>query len=242
MPGVTVSVSGGSLLQPMVATSSTTGTYRFPGLAVGVYTVKFELAGFKTFVREGIRMEIGANIQVNATLEISALQETVIVSGETPLVDLRDTSKSARFTQEALQSLPTARDPWVIIEQAPGVAMDRQNVGGSASGQQSNFVARGAAMSQQKWNLDGVDVTDMAATGGSPVYFDFDAFEEMQISTGGADVTMQSPGVSVNIVTKSGTDRLRGSTRYYSTDDKFQSNNVTDALRKQGVSTGNPIQ
>ncbi len=70
-------------------------------------------------------------------------------------------------------------------------------------------MARGAQMSQQKWNLDGVDITDMAATGGSPVYFDFDAFEEMQISTGGADVTMQSPGVSVNIVTKSGTDRRR---------------------------------
>ncbi len=242
MPGVTVTVSGGSLLQPMVATSSATGSYRFPGLAVGTYTVKFELGGFKTFVRDGIRMEIGANIQVNATMGISQLQETVTVSGETPLVDLRDTSKTNRFTQEALQSLPSARDPWVIIEQAPGVAMDRQNVGGSASGQQSNFVARGAQMSQQKWNLDGVDITDMAATGGSPVYFDFDAFEEMQISTGGADVTMQSPGVSVNIVTKSGTDKLRGSTRYYITDDKFQSNNVTDALRKQGVSTGNPIQ
>ncbi len=138
--------------------------------------------------------------------------------------------------------MPSARDPWVIIEQAAGVAMDRQNVGGSASGQQSNFVARGAAMSQQKWNLDGVDITDMSATGGSPVYFDFDAFEEMQISTGGADVTMQSPGVGVNLVTKSGTDKLQGSGRYYITDEKFQSVNVTDELRKQGAATGNPIQ
>ena len=163
-------------------------------------------------------------------------------TGETPVVDLRDTSKGARFNQEALQAIPSARDPWVIIEQAAGVAMDRQNVGGSASGQQSNFVARGAAMTQQKWNLDGVDVTDMSATGGSPVYFDFDAFEEMQISTGGADVTMQSPGVGVNLVTKSGTDTLRGSGRYYVTDQKFQSVNVTDALRQQGATSGNPIQ
>ena len=136
------------------------------------------------------------------------------VSGETPIVDLKDTGKTNRFTQEALQSIPSARDPWVIIEQSAGVAMDRQNVGGSASGQQSNFVARGAAMAQQKWNVDGVDVTDMNATGGSPVYYDFDAFEEMQISTGGADVSMQSPGVGVNLVTKSGTDKLKGSGRY----------------------------
>ena len=115
--------------------------------------------------------------------------------------------------------------------------MDRQNVGGSASGQQSNFVARGAAMAQQKWNLDGVDITDMSATGGSPVYYDFDAFEEMQISTGGADVSMQSPGVGVNLVTKSGTDKFRGSGRFYVTDEKFQSNNVTDDAAQERAST-----
>ena len=164
------------------------------------------------------------------------------MTGESPIIDTRDTSKTARFNQEALQGIPSSRDPWTIIEQTPGVAIDRQNVGGSASGQQSNFVARGAATSQQKWNVDGVDITDMSATGGSPVYYDFDAFEEMQISTGGADVTMQTPGVGVNLVTKSGTDKLRGSARFYVTDQKFQSNNVTDAVRQQGASSGNPIQ
>ncbi len=242
LPGVTVTLTGSVLLQPQTSVTGETGTYRFPQLAVGLYKVQFELPGFKTVIKEGLRMEIGLNVQVNQAMEISTVQETVTVTGETPLVDLRDTSKTNRFTQEALQNIPSARDPWVIIEQSAGVAMDRQNVGGSASGQQSNFVARGAAMSQQKWNLDGVDITDMSATGGSPVYFDFDAFEEMQISTGGADVTMQSPGVGVNLVTKSGTDQFRGSGRYYVTDQKFQSFNVTDTLRTQGASTGNPIQ
>ena len=242
LPGVTVSLSSPVLLQPQVAVTSETGTYQFPGLAVGVYAVKFELPGFKTVLREGIRIEIGFNAQINETMAVSSVEETVTVTGESPIIDTRDTSKTARFNQEALQGIPSSRDPWTIIEQAPGVAMDRQNVGGSASGQQSNFVARGAAMSQQKWNLDGVDITDMSATGGSPVYFDFDAFEEMQISTGGADVTMQSPGVGVNLVTKSGTDKLRGSARFYVTDQKFQSNNVTDQLRLEGATTGNPIQ
>jgi len=242
MPGVSVTLTGPALLQPMTATSSATGTYRFPGLRVGAYTVKFELSGFKIFVRDGVRMEIGANVQINAALEISTVQETVTVTGETPVVDLRDTSKTSRFNQEALQSIPSARDPWVIIEQAAGIAMDRQNVGGSASGQQSNFVARGAQMREQKWNLDGIDVTDMSATGGSPVYYDFDAFEEMQISAGGSDVTMQSPGVAVNLVTKSGSDKLRGSGRFYVTDEAFQAVNVTDELRTQGAATGNPIQ
>ncbi len=242
VPGVTVTLTGPVLLQPQVAVTSATGSYRFPGLGVGTYTVKFEIAGFATLVRDRVRIEIGANVQINASLQISTVQETVTVSGETPVVDLRDSSKTSRFTQEALQTIPSARDPWVIIEQAAGVAMDRQNVGGSASGQQSNFVARGAAMREQKWNLDGVDITDMSATGGSPVYFDFDAFEEMQISTGGSDVTMQSPGVAVNLVTKSGTDKFRGSGRWYITDQAFQAINVTDELRRQGATTGNPIQ
>jgi len=223
MPGVTVTASSPALLQPLVAITSETGTYQFSQIPIGTYTVTFELAGFRTVMRENIRVEIGFNAQVNAVLEIGTLQETIQVTAQSPVVDLRDTGKGTRFNQEALQSIPSARDPWVIIEQAAGVAMDRQNVGGSASGQQSNFVARGAAMSQQKWNLDGVDITDMSATGGSPIYFDFDSFEEMQISTGGADVSMQSPGVAVNLVTKSGTDKVRGSGRFFVTDDKFQS-------------------
>ncbi len=242
LPGVTVTLSSPVLLQPQVAVTSATGTYQFPGLAVGVYTVRFELTGFKTVVRQGIRIEIGFNAQINETLDVSQVQETVTVSGESPIVDTRDTSKSARLTQETLQNIPSARDPWVMLEQTPAVVVDRSNVGGSQSGQQSNFVARGAAFSQQKWNLDGVDITDMSATGGSPVYFDFDSFEEMQISTGGADVTQMTPGVGINLVTKSGTDKLRGSGRFYVTDQKFESVNITDALREQGATSGAPIQ
>lgn len=242
LPGVTVTATSPVLLQPLVAVTSDTGTYGFPQIPIGTYTVKFELGGFKTTTHENIRVEIGFNAQVNATLEIGAITEAVEVSGESPIVDIRDMGRGSRFNLEALQSIPSARDPWVIIEQSAGVAMDRQNVGGSASGQQSNFVARGAAMSQQKWNLDGVDITDMSATGGSPNYFDFDAFEEIQISTGGNDVTMQSPGVAVNLVTKSGTDTLRGTGRILLTDEALQSQNVTDEIRLQGATTGNPIQ
>src|SRR5262249_56252281 len=82
----------------------------------------------------------------------------------------------------------------------------------------------------------------MSATGASPGYYDFDAFQEMTINTGGVDVTQQTGGVGINLVTKSGSDRLRGSGRYYGTDQKFESNNVTDSLRRQGASSGNPIQ
>ena len=120
--------------------------------------------------------------------------------------------------------------------------MDRENIGGNMSGQQSNFVSRGANPFNTKWSLNGVDVTDMAATGASPTYYDFDAFQEMTINTGGVDVTQQTGGVGVNLVTKSGTDRFKGSGRVFNTNDAFESNNITDAQRQQGATSGNPIQ
>src|SRR5438132_12033444 len=120
--------------------------------------------------------------------------------------------------------------------------MDRENVGGNMSGQQSNYISRGGNPTNNKWSLDGVDITDMSATGASPSYYDFDAFEEMTINTGGVDVTQQTGGVGINLVTKSGSDKLRGSSRVYVTDQRFDPNTITNDQRKQGASSGNPIQ
>src|SRR5438034_2656774 len=107
--------------------------------------------------------------------------------------------------------------------------------------QQANHVPRGPKTANNKWSLDGVDITDMAATGASPTYYDFDAFQEMTINTGGVDVTQQTGGVGINLVTKSGSDKFHGSGRYYWTDKQFEANNITDAQRQQGATSGNPI-
>src|SRR5438552_1322867 len=242
LPGVTVTVTGPVLLQPLTAVTSETGSYQFPRLDIGTYSVKFELTGFKTVVNEGIRVTVGFNAHVNAQMGISTVQETVTVTGESPIVDTKETGTKQTFTNELLQSIPSARDPWVILQQTAGIAMDRENVGGNMSGQQSNYVSRGGNPTNNKWSLDGVDITDMAATGASPFYYDFDAFEEMTITTGGVDVTQQTGGVGINLVTKSGSDRFRGSSRYYATDDSVEANNIDDSLRRQGATSGNPIQ
>ncbi len=242
LPGVVVTLSGGSLIQPLTATTGDTGTYLFPGLQPGSYTVKIELTGFRTVVVENVRVNVGSNTTTNATLEVSALEETVTVSSEAPLVDTRRVGTKSNYTQEQLQNVPSARDPWVMLERTPGIAMDRANVGGSQSGQQSGYISRGATTTNNKWLLDGVDITDQAATGASSVYYDFDMLEEMQISTGGNDVTQQTGGVGINLVTKSGSDTFRGTGRYYVTDDATSSNNLTEDLRAQGARSGAPIQ
>jgi hypothetical protein len=242
LPGVTVTVTGPSLLQPLVATSSEDGSFQFPRLEVGTYNVKFELAGFKTVVKQDIRVTVGFSANLSTQLSVSNVQETVTVSGESPVVDTKETGTKQTFGLEQLQQIPSARDPWVILQQTAGIAMDRENIGGNMSGQQSNFVSRGANPFNTKWSLNGVDVTDMAATGASPTYYDFDAFQEMTITTGGVDVTQQTGGVGVNLITKSGTDTFRGSARLFNTNHRFESNNITDTQRQQGATSGNPIQ
>ena len=242
LPGVTVTISSPALIQPQTAVTTETGSYRFTRIPIGAYTVRFELPGFKTRVYEGIQITIGFTAEINAVMEISAVEETITVSGESPVVDTKTTTKVTTFTQESLQSIPSARDPWVMLERTPGITMDRVNVGGSQSGQQSGYISRGASSGNNKWAIDGVDITDMSATGASPIYYDFDMLEEMQVVTGGADASQQTGGVGINFVTRSGTDRFRGSGRFYITDDKFEATNVPDEVRQAGAGSGAPIQ
>ena len=242
LPGATVTVAGPGLIAPRVSVTSETGSYRAPELPIGTYSVTFELPGFRSMVMQDIRVTIGFRAQVNGVLELSSVQETVTVTGESPIVDTRETGTSSTFNLETMRDIPSARDPWVMLERTPGITMDRANVGGNQSGQQSGYISRGASTGNNKWSIDGVDITDMAATGSSPIYYDFDMLEEMQVSTGGADVTQQTGGVGINLVTKSGTDRFKGSGRYLLTDDKFVADNITPELKAQGAGAGAPIQ
>jgi hypothetical protein len=133
--------------------------------------------------------------------------------------------------------------------------VDRINVGGTQSGQQSVYIAKGALGRDNTWNVDGVNITDMGATGSSPTYFDFDAFEEMQVTTGGSDPRIQTPGVQLNMVTKRGTNDFRGSGRYLYTPESLSSSaavpseatgylvraNKVHYVRDYGAELGGPI-
>ena len=81
--------------------------------------------------------------------------------------------------------MPSSRDPWALMRTIPGVLVDRVNVAGSESGQQSQFVAKAPKPKDAVWSIDGIVTTDMAAVGSSPDYYSFDAFDEVNFSTGG---------------------------------------------------------
>jgi hypothetical protein len=241
LPGVTVTVSGPRLQQPLVAQTSSSGTYQFPTVPIGTYSVTFELQGFKKAVRQNIIIDTGFNAQIDNRLEVGALTEEVTVTGESPVVDLKKTTVGAVFDKDVLEKIPSARDPWQIINMAPGVVAGL-NVGGSSSGQQVGLDSRGTNDNVQ-WNLDGANITDLSSNS-SVMYYNFDSFDQIQVNNGGGDVTVQSSGLNINLVTKSGSNVFKGTFNTTFENDDMQTSNVTQQLFDVGDSgflSGAPI-
>jgi hypothetical protein len=226
LPGVTVTVSGGGA--PATQVTDGRGEVRFPGLAPGSYDLHAELDGFSPFEHEGLTINVGRNTTVEVTLTPGFTDVEYVVAKEV-LLDPRKITRGNTVTLQELQNIPTARDPWAILQSTPGVLIDRINVGGSESGQQAQYVGPGSGGDQAVWSLDGMVMTDMSATGGSPGYYDFEAFEEMQVTTGGSDATIATCGVVLNMVTRRGTNDLRASGRYMIVDDSLQADLSLDA-------------
>ena len=211
LPGVTVTLTGDGAPQTTVTDARATSGFRTSRPAR--YTVKAELAGFGTATRAGLTVNVGQNADITMTLNAS-MAESITVTAESPLLDVRKAGTATNVSKIEMEKIPTSRDPWTVLQSVPAVNVDRINVGGSQSGQQSVYYAKGALSRDNTWNVDGVNITDMGATGSSPLYFDFDSFEEMQVTTGGSDPRIETPGVQLNMVTKRGTNDIRGSGRY----------------------------
>ncbi len=214
LPGVKVTVSGIGAGREQFTDGS--GAFRFLALDPGSYDVAAELDGFGGLEYPDVNIRLGRSTNVRLVLT-AAVEETITVTSESPLLDERQIRAGTNVTQVELEKIPTARDPWAILSQTPGVLVDRVNVAGSESGQQSVFRAQGVSSQQNTFQLDGTEITDMRATGASPTYYDFDQFAEMSFTTGGSDVTKSTSGVAVNLVTKRGTNEFRGSARFYNT-------------------------
>jgi hypothetical protein len=241
LPGVTVTVTGTGLQQPLVAQTSPSGAYQFPTVPIGTYVVTFELTGFKKAVRQNVVLVTGFNAGIDQKLELGQLTEEVTVSGASPVVDLKKTTVGATFTLDVLEKIPTARDPWQIINMTPGVVAGL-NVGGSSSGQQVGLQSRGTGSNVQ-WNLDGASITDLSSNS-SPMYYNFDSFDQIQVSNGGGDVSVQSSGLSINLVTKTGSNMFKGTFNATFLNDDMQGNNVTQELFTAGTNgflSGSPI-
>lgn len=236
LPGVSVTVKG--VGAPQTIYTDARGEFHIINLAPGNYTLTLALQGFSTVNRENVAVNIGRNTELSISMKLSAVAATVTVSGEAPVISTKKVETGAAITQEELKSIPNARDPWVVLQSVPGVQIDRVNVAGSESGQQSNFSGKGSTAGT--FAVDGVNLTDMSALGASAGYYDFDSFQEMQVISGGADASISGSGTHLNMVTKRGTNEVHGSARIFAVDQHFQSENKPAEALTQVDSNGNP--
>ena len=233
LPGVTVTIVGLDRTNSTVTDDA--GRFRFLNLAPGPYKVTSALSGFATVVQEDVEVRVGATADLTMRMRVAALEETITVSGEAPIIDTKATGTATNFTSDELQKIPTSRDPFALMRSVPGVLVDRVNIGGNETGQQSNFASKGTRPQDASWTMDGVEITDMAATGASPTYFNYDNFEEIQVSTAGNDIKSRTGGMGLNFVVKRGTNDFNGGVRLYYDDENMEWSNVPDELAAQGV-------
>ncbi len=233
LPGVTVTVQGTDINR--VFTTDANGHYRFLELAPGDYKLTSRLEGFTTSVREHIAVGVGQTVELSVSLAIGALTETINVTAASPMVDARQTGIATNVTIDELTNIPTSRDPFSLLRSVNGVLVDRVNVGGNETGQQSNFVSKGTRPQDAVWTLDGVAITDMALAGTSPTYFNWDNFEAIHVATAGQAITQQSGGPGLDFIVKRGTNLFHGGAHSYFDNDAMEASNVPSELLAKGV-------
>lgn len=213
--GETVSGAEVKLLSQNITrtmTSDADGHVRFTSLDPGNYSVEIKKEGYNIAIYEGIVIASSQDVEMSVSIQASDIVETVVVTSETPVVDRRKLGTETVISPTEMEKLPQARDPWAVLSTVPGLQTDRINVGGNQSGQQSGFSSKGDDGFQSQWVMDGVDFSDLAAQGGSATYFDFNMFQEIAFTTGGGTSLEQTqPGVSMNFVSKQGSNRHTGS-------------------------------
>jgi hypothetical protein len=236
VPGVTVTLTSPVLVAgTMTGVTDTGGVNRFPSLQPGTYSVKLELQGFRTVIRENVIVVVGQTVPLDMNLSVATVAETVTVTGTSPVVDTTTANTSVNLGEQLLQTTPGGRDIWSLVEyKVPSLLITRPDVGGTSGGLQGVFNARGTPSSQNSSYLNGINVGDPAAIGAAGFYYDFDAFEDIQVSTGAHDISVPTGGVFLNMVTKSGGENWRGRATFAWLGDATQTQNIDSELLRYG--------
>ena len=213
LPGVTVTVSSPSQVGgTQTSVTDSQGVYRFPALHPGVYEMEAALSGFKSMRRTDVVLQLGTTTTIDVALPVASVSETVQVTGETPVVDLKSAASNTQLSNTMLQNLPTGRFQPDIINLTPGVTSN---------------VAFGGAQSSNALLMDGVDVSD--PEGGTPwSFFNYNWVQEVQVVSLGANAEYgEFTGVAANSIIRSGSNKFTGLGEYLFERKNWLANNTT---------------
>jgi hypothetical protein len=235
LPGVTVTlVNPGIIGGNQVTTTDARGAYQFPRLVPGRYTVRGELTGFRTVAVENVVVNAQATSRADLTMQVDSVQESVTVSGEAPILDTTAVLNQTVMTREVLDVLPDTNNVWSIGRLVPAVIQNNIDVGGTGAFQQSTTSVHGSrGGSETNYLIDGMNIGSVSGDGGIQIYYDPFMFEQLAYQTGGVSAETSRGGFVYNMVTMTGTNKLRGSFMYNGTDESLQFNNISPELRKE---------
>jgi hypothetical protein len=244
LPGVTVEASSPVLIEKVkTAVTDSDGRYTIVDLRPGAYAVTFTLAGFRTLKHEDVALTAGFTATVNADMALGTLEETITVTGATPLVDTQNSRQQKVVSEQLLNSLPTnTKSLATLINLTPGVS-GAPDVGGASGIYRSNQprlnMYHGKASS--KYAYDGMNVMGMGAVGSTGYIVNASTAVELAIETGGGSAESEASGIVMNMVPKEGGNTVTGNLVGFFTNDRLQASNLTDDLRAQGLTTSNKV-
>jgi hypothetical protein len=247
LPGVTVEASSPALIEKSrsVVTDGQ-GRYTIVDLRPGTYSVAFTLPGFATVRREGIELTSGFTANVSADLKVGTIEETVTVTGESPIVDTQSTTKLATASREVMDVLPTDRNFVSFAALTPSVLVTgvRQNVGGSIPETGMNLVVHGSRASDSLVTVEGMPIINGGGTGGLMYgnYLNNGLAQEITFQTDSHNAEFERATVYSNFIPKEGSNQFRGSFFGRWSGESWQADNLSDEQMAQGLSTGNRIE
>jgi hypothetical protein len=235
IPGVTVTLTSPAIQGQRDLVTDEGGNYRFSNLPVGTYTVKFELPGFKTYIREGVILQAGVTVTISPSMEVATVAETVTVTGESPVVDLEQAKIGVNFGSAVKDNVVNARNYWALLAQAPGLKTTTPDVGGSTMGSQVGYRSYGVSGQNQVF-IDGVNLTE--GNSGGSLYGDYGSWEEVNVSSAGNSAESRTAGSAVNAVLRSGGNQFHSRILGAYEGSSFQADNFSEDLKKTGLGVG----
>jgi hypothetical protein len=242
LPGVAITVTSPQLqVKELTTVSGIDGNYRIPDLPAGTYSITYELSGFTRIVRQEVRITTGFLAKIDVTMSLGALEETITVTGESPIVDVSSTSTGAVITRELVDAIPRSKEFSALLTMTPGVvANGAPDVGGSSLTGRYQVDAFGVA-AQPKLSVEGINTTTGSGNNSAVVFSSFN-FDEVKVSTSGADAETSTPGISIQAILKSGSNTFKGSVETSLQRPELQAENLDSKLRAQGVTAGSALE
>lgn len=241
MSGVVVEASSPSLIEKTrTGVTDTNGRYRIEDLRPGTYRVRFTLEGWSPYQREGVELTGPITAPVDVVLAVGQLRETVSVAGEIPAIDVHTAEREVTLSGDLMRSIPTVRSYNALVQLVPGVVTNfNDTVTGTAT---TSFPIHGGRANEGRLLLDGLTIGSPPSSSSPTSYVvDVGQAEEVTFMTAGTLGETETAGLVMNIVPKSGGNTTGGSLFASGTSGRLQSDNLTQELKDQGVTTATPL-